>query len=288
MPNLNLSDSRGRDAVVSGESVTQRAQVLWIDDEGDIVTSHRLLQSTSEHSLRGLKETFGDDLKKVGQALIDGDPEVDIERFGSYLNELSRVYVSPSLEVVHRIEQVEIVRAPDGEEKERRPRERPENNTDSEFPLKWTGKMLLKKDVVRQFTFGGKLQVAHVNGLTYDFLYDMAKELHDAESLLLIGAGPKGKDPLVFRRGSVPYRGFLEGRINGDRYALILHLSNMELKVPEPIKEKPKEVSEPEPEPKAAKKGAPAKKTAAKKKTKSAKKAATQKKAAAKKTPKKK
>ena len=44
-----------------------------------------------------------------------------------------------------------------------------------------------------------------------------------------------GKDPLVFRRGSVPYRGFLEGRVQGDRYALLLHLSTAELKRPDSV-----------------------------------------------------
>ena len=47
---------------------------------------------------------------------------------------------------------------------------------------------------------------------------------------MLLGGGPKANEPLVLRRGSVPYRGFLEGRIEGDKYCLILHLSNIELK----------------------------------------------------------
>jgi hypothetical protein len=60
----------------------------------------------------------------------------------------------------------------------------------------------------------------------------MAKELAEADSLMLLGAGKSGKDPLMFRRGSTPYRGFLEGRIDGEKYVLLLHLSKMELKTP--------------------------------------------------------
>ena len=52
-------------------------------------------------------------------------------------------------------------------------------------------------------------------------------------SLMMLGAGPRSNQPLVLRRGSTPYRGFLEGRVDGDRYCLILHLSNMELRSPE-------------------------------------------------------
>ena len=77
------------------------------------------------------------------------------------------------------------------------------------------------------------MQLSHINGLTYDFLFSMAKELHDKDALLLLGAGPKSNQPLVLRRGTTPYRGFLEGRIEGDKYCLLLHLSNLELKAPE-------------------------------------------------------
>jgi hypothetical protein len=60
----------------------------------------------------------------------------------------------------------------------------------------------------------------------------MAKDLEEKQSLMLVGAGPKSTLPLVFHRGGVPYRGFLEGRTKGATYCLILHLSNMELKAP--------------------------------------------------------
>ena len=79
------------------------------------------------------------------------------------------------------------------------------------------------------------MQLTHINGLTYDFLYAMAKDLEDRDAMMLLGAGPKSNQPLILRRGSVPYRGFLEGRTRGDRYVLLLHLSNMEMKKPEEI-----------------------------------------------------
>jgi len=75
--------------------------------------------------------------------------------------------------------------------------------------------------------------LAHINGLTYDFLYSMAKELEAKESLLLLGRRAKSNQPLVLRRGGTAYRGFLEGRDEGRPYRLVLHLSNLELKAPE-------------------------------------------------------
>lgn len=61
----------------------------------------------------------------------------------------------------------------------------------------------------------------------------MAKELSELNSLMLLGGRKGGKEPLVFRRGSTPYRAFLEGRIKDDSYILLLHLSNAELKSPD-------------------------------------------------------
>ena len=81
------------------------------------------------------------------------------------------------------------------------------------------------------------MQLSHINGLTYDFLYGMARDLENKNSLMLVGAGPKNNQPLILRRGGSPYRGFLEGRTEGDKYCLILHLSNMELKKPAKIDE---------------------------------------------------
>jgi hypothetical protein len=131
--------------------------------------------------------------------------------------------------------QTEIVRGTDGMERERRPKKRVAGNVDGEIPLTWTGRKMKKADALARFVFHSKLQIVHVNGLTYDFLYGIAKELADADSLMLLGAGASGKEPLILRHGTTPCRGFLEGRIDGDKYVLLLHLSKMELKAPPPV-----------------------------------------------------
>src|SRR6185369_12122140 len=118
--------------------------------------------------------------------------------------------------------------------RERRSRKIAQPNAAVETPLKWSGKLMKKSEVYNRFVFAGKRQIIHVNGLTYDFLFTMAKELEAAQSLMLVGAGPKGIQPLVLTRGGQQYRGFLEGRTQGDKYCLILHLSNMELKAAAP------------------------------------------------------
>ena len=53
----------------------------------------------------------------------------------------------------------------------------------------------------------------------------------------MLAAGAKGNKPLVFNDGGKPYRAFLEGRVKDDKYSLILHLTDLELK-PLPNKNK--------------------------------------------------
>jgi hypothetical protein len=90
--------------------------------------------------------------------------------------------------------------------------------------------MFAKNQALRKFVFSRTYQLRHVNGLTFDFLYEMAKKLHDSNSMMLLGGGEKGNAPLVMTNNGTPYRGFLEGRINGDSFCLLLHLTNLELK----------------------------------------------------------
>ena len=229
MGTINISNNNGRDAVVGSLSVLKPIKVRWLDEQGRQVQSGRVMKAHLAHDLAALEAKAGG-RDKIAQTLIDGDPEIDIEVVGSMLKESSRIYVDPDGKIVHKVRQFEVIKNPDGTERERRPRKIAQPNAASETPLKWTGKLMKKKEVYNKFVFAKKRQIVHINGLTYDFLYAMAKELEASESLMLLGAGPKGNQPLVLTRGGQLYRGFLEGRTQGDKYCLILHLSNMELK----------------------------------------------------------
>jgi hypothetical protein len=233
MPEIGLFNSAGRDAVVKLQSVSAPLRVRWLDPTGRQVSTARIVKSPVNNEMAALAERHGD-LRAIGDAIRDGDPEIDFETSGRLLQEASRVYVDRGRNIVHRVQEWDIIRNPDGSERERRPHAVPAANVGGETtPLKWSGLLIPKREAVRKFVFVQKMQLAHINGLTYDFLFSMAKELEEKESLLLLGAGNKSNQPLVLRRGSSAMRGFLEGRTRGDSYRLILHLSNLELKAPE-------------------------------------------------------
>ena len=236
MPEINITDSAGRDALVAVRSVSSTRKVRWVDVQGRQAATARLLKGPITHDIEALKARHGD-LGQVAQALIQADPEIDLENTGRFLKDTSRVYVDVDRNIVHKVSFWEIVRNPDGAVRERRPRRMLEPNLAGEQPLRWSGVFIPREQAIRKFVFSGKVQLHHTNGLTYDFLFRMAKELQDQDSLMLLGAGPKSNQPLIIRRGGSPYRGFLEGRVEGEKYALVLHFSDMELKAPEPTAE---------------------------------------------------
>ena len=159
---------------------------------------------------------------------------MDLERVGRAIGETNVVQLSARGEVLYAApEIIEIIQGADGAERERRsPVDTPANVND-ELPLRWTGKKMSRREVVRRFAFGRTLQLRHVDGLSYDYLYAMAKMLDEEDAVMRMGAGPKGREPLILSVNGAPWHGFLEGRTDGARYRLLLHLSNMELKRPE-------------------------------------------------------
>ena len=212
------------------EAVIPKREVLFVDAKGNPVRTQKILKTDIEHDLTALLKKRKT-LEAVGKALVKDDPEIDIEQFGMSLTDTSRVYVSKK-GIIHLVEEFEVLTHPDGTLRERRSRKKELQNVNTDIPLRWSGKFIKKEEAARKFIFTHKRQLIHVNGLTFDFLYDMAKELDERNSLLLLRGGEKGDEPIVMHRGGRPYNAFLEGRIQGDSYCLILQMSNMELKRP--------------------------------------------------------
>ena len=190
----------------------------------------KFLASTPEGLNTALEEKYSDGL---ADALIAGDPDVDIEKVGQTVSNTDRVFLSGDGEILYAApEVVEVIFGPDGQERERRSPVEVPANVNETAPVTWTGKRIPKKKAVLRFSFRRTIQIQHVDGLTYDYLYGMAKDLSAKEEMVIIGGGPGGKKPLVFQTNGTPYRGLLEGRVDGAKYKLLLHLSNMELKRP--------------------------------------------------------
>lgn len=229
MRGIHLTNAKMRDAEVAFVRQTLVREIRTVLPDGKEKQNVRVLKSTVEQDEESLVRKFGS-WEKVAQALIDDDPEIDRERTGKKLNRTHRIWVDKDDKIAYKINLSRIRFNPDGTEKEKQDINKLPSNVNKEFPLKWTGRFFARKDIVRQFVFSASYQLHHINGATFDFLYAMAKELAEKDSLVLMGGGKKGNEPILLSRGGKPYRGFLEGRIQQERYLLILHLSEIELK----------------------------------------------------------
>lgn len=228
---IKLTDAKGRDASVAlGGLKHIPSAVIGLPNER--LTFKRFVSATRERSHEALEQSFGEN---YSQHLVDGDPEIDMEQTGLFIDQTQTIYLDGDGEALFvEPEVVEILFDPQGEEKERRVPIDTLSNVDTAAPVRWTGKKIPVTEAVRRFAFQRRLQLFHVNGITFDFLFEIAKTLHDSQSLMLVGAGDKGSDPLIFRANGKPYRGFLHGRVDDTCFQLFLLLSAIELKNPSP------------------------------------------------------
>ena len=233
---ISITDDRKRDAAVVANSPSKKAKTTYRTVDGRHPENARLVKTTEHTSYAALLREYNDDTDQLAEALIAGDPEIAIEQVGQRLNNAARVFLKPDGSVMYAARVLRVTYDNLGEETDR------EDFIDVEATvgedcssLPWSGRLIPLEQAVSKFAMVRKLQLRHINGLTFDFLYDIAKRLHEEGKLLLLGSGKKGSQPLIFNKNGRPYRGFLEGRTDGDAYRLVLHLSNLELKCIEAV-----------------------------------------------------
>ena len=229
---IKIEDSKKRDAEITFKSINSGSSINLALETGEKPTTKKVLKSSKDHSLESLigKESPSqEEYNKFSERLLEKDTEIDFELFGMFINKTDRIYTNKNNEPVFNIKVVQKINDPNGNLiKEQKPIYL-QSNINEENIVKWTGKFIPKVKLYNKVILSSKYQIKHVNGLTFDFLFNIAKLLHEKESFMIMGGG-KGDEPLVFNDGGKPYRSFLEGRIKDKSYCLILHLSNQELK----------------------------------------------------------
>ena len=230
---IRLTDSKKRDAKVQYISPRKRKAGSYRNSKGEEVRSYRFINDTDSHNPQNLLSSY-EDTEELAEQLITDDPEIDLEKAGRMIDYASQVWIAEDGKVLYSAKMMNVVYSPEGDVKSTEDFEDQEPTVMEDIALPWTGKLLPISAVITKFALLRKLQISHLDGLTFDFLYDIAKSLQDKKSMLYVGGGPAGKDPLIFQRNGTPLRGFLEGRVKDSSYLLVLHLSNLELmKVPE-------------------------------------------------------
>ncbi len=226
---IRLADHRGREATVLLVPRRCPPRPGYTDSSNAPVRFTRLLKAMESTSYAALQRRY-DDPDSLAQALINGDPEIDLESAGRETGPCDRVHIGADGQPLYSVRMIEVVHDREGNEIDRRePVEMPANLV-PDTPPRWSGKLIAKSEAVRCYAFTRAYQVRHTNSLEFDFLFGLARHLEERDVLALVGSGPKGTGPLILERNGTPIKGFLEGRVKGDMYLLVIHLASFELK----------------------------------------------------------
>ncbi len=226
-----LADHRGRNAVVALAPRRRCVETRYADADGSPVCFSRVVKSTDAAGWERLRAQHGDP-ELIAQALLTGDPEVDVETVGREVGPCDRVFIDGQGKPLYSASPVEVLYDSNGNETSRHDPVNVPANLVPDTPPVWSGRLLSRDEAVRRYAFTRVWQARHTNALEYDFLHGLAAYLQQQDSLALVGSGPRGTGPLITERNTTPMKGFLEGRIRGDQYLLILHLAAFELRPP--------------------------------------------------------
>jgi len=229
MRNIKLANAQKRDAEVMFGGIIRKPAYHYTLPNGDKVKNIKILKSDINHQFEVLIQKY-QNAEDLAQEIISNDPEINLDTTGMIIQSSQKILVNHQLKPAYKVKITEAIYLPNGTLKEEKPFAIKNQNILSEYPITWTGRQIPISEAYNKFIFAKKYQLTHTNGLTFDFLLDMAKELYEKQVLMLLAGGPKGNEPLVFQENGRPYRAFLEGRIQGEAYLLIMHISNLELK----------------------------------------------------------
>jgi len=164
------------------------------------------------------------------------DDDIDIELVGKYIKSTTRIVANEDFEPVYNYRKYDVLIQPDESIKER-PHQLTLGNINQSVPVRITNELIDPKDCMRKYFFRKSYFITHTNGLTFKFLYDIAKRLSESGKFARVDAyDPKTKkrQPLVlYDNGRKFPRAYLEGKIKSSSYCLILHLSDQEVRVSE-------------------------------------------------------
>ena len=229
-----LADQRGRDAIVIlvPRQRTAPNTIRYADGAGTPVCFSRRIRATDSTSLAALREAYRDP-EALARALVDADPEVDLNAVGRETGSCDRVFVGADGRPLYAAEIVEVRYGRDGREVERRPPVDVPANLVPDAPPAWSGRLIPRQEAVRRYVFTRAYHVRHTNALEFDFLHCLAAHLEQHDSLALVGSGLRGIGPLVPERNAAPMKGFLSGQVRDDNYRLVLHFAAHELAIPD-------------------------------------------------------
>ena len=225
---ISIGDGRGKNAMVGIAPYYRKIE----KEEKNTAISHRIIKTSLKTNISALEEEAEGNDDMFFQNLIKSDPEIDFKEEGRFTGKLHYTYTDEKNELVSNVRFQEQIFYSDGRLREQRTFNTTEANIQNEtLPIRWTGVTIPVYEAMRRYIFTHTYQLFHTNGLTYSFLFDLAKQLHEKKEMMFIGGGAGGSDPIVLMKGGKKYRGFMSGAIayNNTSYLLLIHLTDIDL-----------------------------------------------------------
>jgi hypothetical protein len=190
----------------------------------------RVIKSTYKTDGNVLLSKFNNNKVTLAHEIIENDSDIDFYEEGLEIDYLKQIYLSSDNKIINSVSYEEQVYNSDGELVEKRNYEKTEGNIhDENFPIRMSGLSIPISEALRRYVFSHHYQLIHTNGLTFDFLYKIAKRLSNEKCLMYVGGGVEGKDPVVLIKGGKRYQAFLSGNVVFSNYRLCLHFTNIDL-----------------------------------------------------------
>lgn len=169
----------------------------------------------------------------IADSLIKEDREIDTNRLGQPVVIKSSAFLDATGQMVTQFRVVEDKYLPNGTIKESITYKATEPNID--FPLQIAAKGHQKPDeMFQKFVVHKIYQLIHTDNLSFDFLYNLCKEVQPL-GFVRLAAGLKGNEPLVLKKEGAPCFAFLRGQVKDNTYCATMHLSYMGLALPTPV-----------------------------------------------------
>lgn len=233
---ISFSDEEGKNTIVEIRPFKK--------DHDDHIPSYkekqyerqRYIKSTLKTDYNTLCAECNFDDNYVAQKLITEDPDIDFKLEGMRAPALKKVFVTQDNKISYNVHFEEQIFNADETLREKRPFIKTEANVqNNNLPLRMSGLTIPIKEAVRRYIFCQNFQLVHTDGLTFDFLYGIAKRLSEKKEMMYVGTGVDGKEPIILTNGGKKYRGFIKGDVDyfygwsPNNYTLTLHLTEIDL-----------------------------------------------------------
>jgi len=161
--------------------------------------------------------------KDLYNELQETDDDIDMEECGRYIEKKRKIVVDDNHNIVFNYRMIKKLTSPEGLEKEKIFDETIANINIADNPLIISNKnWVSKEELFKKYIFNKNYFIKHLNREQFDSLYKLAEVIaYDREE-------KKRKPLFLLTRGKGYPKAYLEGRINNNKFCLILHLSDRE------------------------------------------------------------